>query len=609
MARSPDPPGDFLQVVGATPARTLAVTFRVVAPWVTMLWIGLGRILDLPPGTISRALTAEAAGFLVTWALGSRRSFSWIQALSIVCSVGLAGTVLALTGARTSTTDLLLVLAAALQTGLTGLVRAHLILGKPLPVSQLVSLIMWHGSIPRPLDWQPRRLPPRLRRLLLDRFPPPARTPSRPDPADLVALDVSWPCTRADLDRALARAREHVATVPAARKREALRAIQRAGQAVQRLENLLAEELAAADNPATESAGTGWLNLESLWDQAVTEDDRRLVVGCLRYLDPVRSARLSGVLTSAALVEGMHPGDRGDPHAHHAFSIVIQGALCTFVWVPVFEAYQIIRPAHCGRALARRPRGAWVARRPPAGLEDVDWAHEVFGGFYVARTLASRQPSSLAVSHAPGPQAYGLLQVVPGGLPWVEVTWEEAVEICHHADPACHLLKDDEYTALAVWAMMHGHMDPLFRLGPASHTGNASGVLLPPPGMAEWTASLVGDRRQWGGVPAGLDADGSGPRAGFIAALSTDPARRRYGIPDATQETRGGFGSGRLEPPGRDPVAGVRGGSGLWGLSLTHHREGRHAGVGFRPVLQYGLAPVEFPGDSLSEPAAGTVNR
>ena len=608
MARTTESPGDFLRIVGASPTHALAVTLRVMAPWVMPLWFVLGRLTDLPLDTVSRALWGELGGLLLTWAVGKRLRMGGLQILAVANSVGLATAILAVMRELSTATGILLGLAAAFQFWLGRLVRAYLILGKPLPFTQLWTLLEWQVRFPRPLDWQPRRLPPRLRDLLRKRFPPPERTPPRLDGADLATLGVRWPCTVADLERALARARDRLATIPAARKREELYAVQQAGRAYQRLVALL------EGDETSPSLGTGYVpDLGQLWYQVETDGDRRLIMACLRYTDPVRAARLSGVLTGAATVEGLHPDDAGDPHVHHDFLAPVQEVTSAFVWIPVFEAYQLIRPANCGPPLANRHRGTWVPGRPTVGTEDVDWACEVFGGFYAGKALASRIDAApvlpgMSVNERSGSRKQ--IKVVPGCPPWVDVSWEDAVEICHRADPDCHLMKDDEYTALAVWATMHRLLEPAPGMSHRTHTAKQQGVIWATSGIGEWTASLVTDRHKLGGTPVNLDAEGNWPQAGVIASLSTDPALRRYGIPDATHNQQASFGSGRLDPPVPDEVAGVRGGSGIWGLSMVHPRKQGNPGIGFRPVLQYGLAPVAFTRPvTAPAPPSSNLNR
>jgi hypothetical protein len=120
----------------------------------------------------------------------------------------------------------------------------------------------------------------------------------------------------------------------------------------------------------------------------------------------------------------------------------------------------------------------------------------------------------------------------------------------------------------------------------------------------------VTDRHKLGGTPVNLDAEGNWPQAGVIASLSTDPALRRYGIPDATDNQQASFGSGRLDPPVPVEVAGVRGGSGIWGLSMVHPRKQGNPGIGFRPVLQYGFAPVAFTRPvTAPTPPSSNLNR
>lgn len=156
-------------------------------------------------------------------------------------------------------------------------------------------------------------------------------------------------------------------------------------------------------------------------------------------------------------VARLAPDDPLDPTTHHDYVITKNGIESTFVWIPYFRAYQLIKPQECGPENAGRPIGYWVASRPVIGTEDEDWAVEVFGGFYAGKYEASRADA------VPGDPVTGAgatagtattFKVARYCTPW-NASWDEARNACDAFDLRCRMISDEQWTALAVWAMIH----------------------------------------------------------------------------------------------------------------------------------------------------------
>jgi hypothetical protein len=183
------------------------------------------------------------------------------------------------------------------------------------------------------------------------------------------------------------------------------------------------------------------------------------------------------------------------------------------------------------------------------------------------------------------------------------VTWVEAVHVCQGYDPACHLMRDDEWTALAVWSMIHGHRV----------RGNNGATL----------SDVEDTRIRFVRDPAGHvndgDTGGAMPASSRIMSLNTDARVRRYGVPGTTGSGRAAFGQDafiRHDDSTRGDtwmtfvvLAGIfptnfqhrsastvacRGGNhtydtlaGVWHLSLRNGHALTGHDIGFRPVLRY----------------------
>jgi len=361
-----------------------------------------------------------------------------------------------------------------------------------------------------------------------------------------------------------------------------------------------------------------------------------LLAGCQLVGTPVKTGSQGAPASERSTVErgtGLAPDDPGAPDRHHDYVHTRDGIESRFVWIPRFTAYQVMRPQAAGAASL--PVGAWMGERP-AGTEGADWVQETFGGFYAAKYEASRTSD-------------GQLAVRAHVAPWSDVTWAEADRASAAWWPGhSHLLKGDEWAAMAIWASMHGvalrgntlygvdAADPStrFTLAPGrgaaltgsgrseswgsrnltSHTGDEAGVF-----------DLVGNVREWDGAVSLRDNDlllGASPTGiggtlpGYVASMHTDSRLRRFLIPGRTQalpsEYFGGdfFHSGGGLPGHGAPAGSAavspdtllhanRGGAfndghqaepiqaGMWLLCINLDDRTTDDALGFRPALSF----------------------
>jgi hypothetical protein len=335
--------------------------------------------------------------------------------------------------------------------------------------------------------------------------------------------------------------------------------------------------------------------------------------------------------TDGALVGNMAPDDFGDASVHHDYTLTAGGTSHHFVWIPRFEAIQLINPPACG-ALMRfgvadnaRPVGWWVdpALGLPAGVQGTDWVKEVFGGFYAGKYEASHLD---ATSATPGTSAD--IQVQPGLHPWISASTADAVKACRRLHPHASLLTDEQWTAMAVWAMTHGLAiygsddpallrssdDPLVTFtmatGPVAqtgsgtkagwgagvnlttHTGTTGGVYDLAGNLCEWIVStrcsnaapyywILHDVTTAFGVTT--------PTGAYVSSLETAARLRRHGLTVTTGIPGIGFGNDTrvFAASGTHARGGAfndGAGSGIWHDEL---KAGSAIENGFRPALQF----------------------
>ncbi|MBM3271242.1 MAG: hypothetical protein FJZ01_26715 [Candidatus Sericytochromatia bacterium] len=348
-------------------------------------------------------------------------------------------------------------------------------------------------------------------------------------------------------------------------------------------------------------------------------------------------------------VGNLAPGDGGDPALHHEFVLTKGGVASTFVWIPLFRAYQLIVPANCGAEHAAKPVGYWVANQPSAGTRDVDWAEERFGGFYAGKYEASRAdatPGNPATGAGATAGSSGTLKVAQYCVPWTNIDWDAAAQACLAYDSHAHLLGDEEWTALAVWATIGGvtvygnnaqtnpaasyvkpadidDPDVTFLDDPTltwsangvdraltgsgtasawtgvtnltSHTGKNIGAFDLNGNVWEWTETVGLAQTTGNYVVADVILGITAPTGNYISALSTDPRLRRLGLPGATAGSPAALlGGDKFVANASINAKNVRGGAwgdgqlgGLWQTHLDQVRSGSNGTIGFRPALRY----------------------
>jgi len=125
----------------------------------------------------------------------------------------------------------------------------------------------------------------------------------------------------------------------------------------------------------------------------------------------------------------------------------------------VFTAYQIIGPVEAGCPTCGV--GQWVKSQPANGVREVDWGVETFGGFYAGKfeaTRADATPGNAITGAGATAGSSDRLKVAQYCVPWTNINWEQAASTSAGYYPAgnSHLMRDDEWAALAVWAMING---------------------------------------------------------------------------------------------------------------------------------------------------------
>ncbi len=324
----------------------------------------------------------------------------------------------------------------------------------------------------------------------------------------------------------------------------------------------------------------------------------------------------------------MAPFDAGSETALHDISLVsVDGGTCAFTWIPRFDAFQLANAANCGSTSrfgtidSVRPNGYWVTSQPSAGTSGSDYVKVSFGGFYAGKYEVSRKD---ATTSSQGTSTVASVRQFVA--PWTNISFDSAAEVCGFIDPHASLMGDQEWTALAVYAMINNidvrgnnngsggdvnggvtTLDETSQAGTlrsqtgsggtiTSHTGTTYGVYDLNGNVSEWTRDVnrtpggtwsVGEFGFAPSVPTTTD---------FVVSLQTVASLRLFGVPIVGASGIGEFGNDKLVGiTGPSPTRVHRGGmyfdgadAGLWYVNVSKaNNDATLDYVGFRPMLKF----------------------
>lgn len=321
------------------------------------------------------------------------------------------------------------------------------------------------------------------------------------------------------------------------------------------------------------------------------------------------------------------PDDAGNPVQTHLYQVTKNAVTSDFVWIPRFTAYALTDAANCGTrsrfgtADNLRPNGYWTASMPAAGQMGTQWQVGIHGGFYVGKYEACHEDATTSSSGSATAMA-----VVQGVPPWQNVDWMSANLMCRSYSPACRLMGDQEWGALAIWTMITNQTvkgntnntpatpDDYESSGASfvpwtggvaktgtggtttSHDGTSNGVYDLKGNLAEWTSDLKSDTSTWRFDDVALPF--SMPTStNLISSLDiTSSLLGKSGIVgnvDGTGKAEFGFDGFVVAGAAGHPA--VRGGSyatasaqaGIWCLDMSNAYNATSSTLGFRPVLRF----------------------
>jgi hypothetical protein len=341
----------------------------------------------------------------------------------------------------------------------------------------------------------------------------------------------------------------------------------------------------------------------------------------------LNDAQLDGIHPQLTVISGrpqaeggLAPDDGGTAGVIHDYTVTRDGVTSTFVWIPHFDAWQLITPSSAG--YPGKAPGTWVAAQPGSGTPGTDYRKAEFGGFYAAKYEASHADATNAAAGSSS-----TLAVRTGVVPWANVTLDQAAMACLHYHPQAHLMTDDEWTALAVHAQINAIAvkgnnqsggdagggvaftdDPtenggspgrvLTGSGPVatSHTGTPAGVYDLNGNVAEWTTSLAKANGTPNWLVDGMTTAQSMPTtANYVDGLLTMPLFARLGVPVLSGTANPDFGDdmASFNAATMDKAIARGGtwtegdGAGLWSLNGTRQRNFSDSMTGFRPCLRF----------------------